>query len=97
MADRRYKKNVFQGNPPLPKHLESPLSYGWTRGKVSQETGAQLFTLGQATMRCVLPEDNLLFDGWIIVIDKESLYQYTGDLGKITADVKQILLERRKI
>jgi len=89
MADRRYRKGVFIGNPKPSPQLESPLSYGWQRAGYSTLSGAQLFQLDEATMRRVLPKDKLL-TGWIVKIEGQVCpIHYTGSLREITADVQR--------
>lgn len=88
MADRRYKKGVFIGNPAPKSQMDSPLNHGWQRYKISEATGAQLFRLGNATMRRVLPRDELQ-TGWVVKIEDQLLpIHYTGNLREITADVR---------
>lgn len=89
MADRRYKHGIFQGNPKPRSPLDSPLYHGWHRAGTSPVTGAQLFKLGAATMRRVVPQDRQP-DGWLVVLN-EQIYHYTGSLAEITLSVRDML------
>lgn len=92
MSDPRWKYGLIRSNwHKEATKLDAPILHGWQAVDVNDE-GYTVFALGDALMRATMPRDRTSCE-WIVFIDK-AVTGYSGDLAKITEDVRKVLAER---